>query len=47
MLYRRYREALDKSEEGRIYAAGLEVECPRGIDAVGELYLIHVEENLY
>jgi hypothetical protein len=39
MLYRRYRKALEKLENKRVYVAEAEVECPGRLEANGELYV--------
>jgi len=39
MLYRRYRKALEKLENKRVYVVEAEVECRGRLEADGELYL--------
>ena len=39
MLYRRYREALEKLENKRVYVVEAEVECPGRLEADGDLYV--------
>jgi hypothetical protein len=39
MLYRRYRKALEKLENRRVYVAEAEVECRGRLEADGELYV--------
>ncbi len=39
MLYRRYKKALEKLENRRVYVAEAEVECPGTLEADGELYV--------
>lgn len=39
MLYRRYRKALEKLENKRVYVVEAEVECPGRLEANGELYV--------
>jgi hypothetical protein len=39
MLYRRYRKALEKLENRRVYVVEAEVECPGRLEANGELYI--------
>ncbi len=38
MLYRRYKKALEKLENGRVYVVEAEVECSGRLEANGELY---------
>jgi hypothetical protein len=38
MLYRRYRKALEKLENRRVYVVEAEVECPGRLEADGELH---------
>jgi len=44
MLFRRYRRAVEKAENRRIYVAEAEVECPGRLEASGELYARPVVE---
>jgi hypothetical protein len=39
MLYRRYRKALQRLENKRVYVAEAEVECPSRLEADGELHV--------
>jgi hypothetical protein len=39
MLYRRYRKALQRLENRRVYVVEVEVECPGRLEADGELYV--------
>jgi hypothetical protein len=39
MLYRRYRKALEKLENRRVYVVEAEVECPGRLEADGELHV--------
>jgi len=45
MLFRRYRRAVEKAENRRVYVAEAEVECPGRIDATGELYVKPIVET--
>jgi len=45
MLFRRYRRAVEKAENRRVYVAEAEVECPGRLDATGELYVKPVVET--
>jgi len=45
MLFRRYRRAVERAENRRVYVAELEVECPGRLDATGELYVKPVVET--
>ncbi len=39
MLYRRYKKALEKLENKRVYVVEAEVECPGRLEADGDLYV--------
>jgi hypothetical protein len=45
MLYRRYRKALEKLENRRVYVVEAEVECPGRLEANGELYVRPLVES--
>ncbi len=45
MLYRRYRKALEKLENKRVYVVEAEVECPGRLEANGELYIKPLVES--
>jgi len=45
MLYRRYRKALEKLENRRVYVVEAEVECPGRIEANGEVYIKSLVER--
>jgi len=45
MLYRRYRKALEKLENKRVYVVEAEVECPGRLEANGELYVRPLVES--
>jgi len=45
MLYRRYRKALEKLENRRVYVVEAEVECPGRLEANGELYIKSLVER--
>jgi hypothetical protein len=45
MLYRRYRKALEKLENKRVYVVEAEVECPGRLEANGELYVRSLVES--
>jgi hypothetical protein len=45
MLYRRYRKALEKLENKRVYVVEAKVECPGRLEANGELYVRSLVES--
>jgi hypothetical protein len=45
MLYRRYRKALEKLENKRVYVVEAEVECPGRLEANGDLYVRPLVES--
>ena len=45
LLYRRYRKALEKLENKRVYVVEAEVECPGRLEANGELYIKSLVER--
>lgn len=45
MLYRRYRKALEKLENKRVYVVEAEVECPGRLETNGELYIKSLVER--
>jgi hypothetical protein len=45
MLYRRYRKALQRLENKRVYVVEAEVECRGRLEADGELYVRHLVEK--